>query len=79
MSITDVEKFLINNGFTIGDDVNSYANEQCNVVISISNEQYEVANNLGDVMYSENLNIYWLIGVLTYYNLIDRNYETQYK
>ena len=26
-------------------------------------------------MYSYDLNIYWLIGVLTYYNLIDKNYN----
>ncbi len=64
--------FLKRNGFKRM-EMGSYANENCNVVITSNN--YEVANNNGDTMYSDNHNIYWLIGVLTYYNYMDKQYK----
>ena len=68
----DVIAFLKKNGFK-RIEKNSYANNMCNVVISKTG--YEVANNNGDTMYSENLQIYWLIGMLTYYGFMDKNYN----
>jgi len=64
--------FLERNGFErIGED--SYSNEHCNVLIE--DYGYAVANNRGDTMYSDSFNIYWLIGVLTYYGYMNKNYK----
>lgn len=63
-----VNSFLERNGFFLVEE-NSYANSKCNVIITSDN--YEVANHEGDVTYSNDLNIYWLIGFLTYYNFIE--------
>ena len=49
------------------------ANDRCNVVFET--DHYAVANNQGDVMYSEDMNIYWLIGMLTYHGYMDKNYK----
>lgn len=67
----DIVNFLTANDFKKIDE-NSYANSLCNVVIE--KDHYAVANNNGDVMYSRDYNIYWLIGVLTYYGFISKNY-----
>lgn len=64
--------FLKKNGFKRMER-NSYANDRCNVVIH--SEYYAVSDNKGNAMYSANLNIYWLIGVLTYYGHINKDYE----
>jgi coproporphyrinogen III oxidase-like Fe-S oxidoreductase len=65
-------KFLEKNGFErIG--VANFANNRCNVVIS--QDGYAVSNNDGNTMYSNDHNIYWLIGVLTYYEYMDKNYK----
>lgn len=64
--------FLKKNGFK-RIERNSYANSMCNVVIDLWN--YSVADNTGNTMYSKDLNIYWLIGVLTYYGYMDKNYN----
>ena len=72
--------FLVKNGFTWMEK-NSYANDMCNVVyeeLKSDNKKigyYAVSNNNGDTMYSSTLEIYWLIGVLTYYGYIDKNYK----
>lgn len=63
--------FLKMNGFK-SMELGSYANDKCNVVITPNN--YEVANNNGDVVYSKDHSIYWLIGVLTYYRYIPKDY-----
>ena len=68
----EVIGFLKRNGFKRMEK-NSYANDMCNVVIKT--DGYEVANEFGDAMYSRGYNIYWLIGVLTYYSYIDKNYK----
>lgn len=64
--------FLLKNGFALIEGKNHYANDMCGVVINESN--IEVANNEGYVMYSQDLNIYWLVGYLTYSNFIPKNY-----
>ena len=67
-----VIEFLKRNGFK-KIEPNSYANDICNVVINDWN--YAVSNNRGDAIYSNDENIYWLIGVLTYYGYINKNYK----
>ncbi len=67
-----VEHFLEKNGF-IKVEENSYANDMCGVVIE--EDHYAISNNDGDTMYSPNLNIYWLIGVLTYLGYMNKNYN----
>jgi len=71
-TIKPIIEFLKRNGFE-KIEAGSYANNICNVVIK--NNSYAVSNNNGDAMYSKNLNIYWLIGVLTYYGYINKNYN----
>lgn len=50
-----------------------YGNGKCDVAIDLENEYYVVANAEGE-MCSDGLNIYWLIGVLTYYGHMSKNY-----
>jgi len=63
-------RFLKRNGFNRM-ETNSYANGVCNVVEE-GNAYYAVSNNAGDTIYSKDLNIYWLIGVLIYCGYIDK-------
>ncbi len=70
--MTKIIAFLKKNGF-IRMKKNSYTNDKCNVVI-LSNG-YCVADNSGYEMFSKNCNIYWLIGVLTYYDFIEKDYK----
>jgi len=65
-----VKEFLIKNGFSKVES-NHYVNYICEVVIM--KDCYNIIENNGSV-YSDGLNIYWLIGYLTYYDLIDKNY-----
>lgn len=67
----DVIKFLENNGFKKIEE-NSFANDKCGIVYE--DMKYTVSDNEGNTMYSENRNIYWLIGILTYYGFMDKNY-----
>ncbi len=71
-SINKVIEFLKRNGFEKMDK-NSYANDRCNVVFEENG--YSVANSNGDAIYSNDFNIYWLIGVLTYYGFIEKDYK----
>ena len=68
----EVIGFLKANGFK-KIEPGSYVNDICNVVIR--DGQYAVSNNNGDAVYSKDLSIYWLIGVLTYYGYMDKNYK----
>ena len=65
--------FLKLNGFTKHKD-GTLSNNKIKIVINKKN--YTLRSNDGTEMYSNDLNIYWLIGVLTYYDLIDKNYKT---
>jgi len=71
----DVIGFLEKNGFSKM-ETNSYANDLCNVrfMKDEGGEYYAVADNNGWAVYSPNLNIYWLIGYLTWYDFIPKNY-----
>lgn len=63
-------EFLKKNGFKSGHK-NVYYNGKCTVVITLID--FEVYHN-GYYISSPNLEIYWLIGYLTYNGLIDKNY-----
>ena len=67
----DIE-FLKANGFKRSKK-NVYFNNKCSIMINRGN--YGVMNNDWDTMFSNDLNIYWLIGVLTYYGYMDKNYK----
>lgn len=69
-----VIRFLKLNGFSKMEK-SSYANNLCNVVLN-KDGTYTVADNNGGCIYSNDGNIYWLIGVLTYYRYIDKNYKS---
>jgi hypothetical protein len=75
-----IEEFLIKNGFKTS-KLGWFVNTYCRIRI-VDNKYYEVKinNNLTDneesgSMFSNDLNIYWLIGVLTYNELINKNYK----
>ena len=74
--MTPVKNWLLLNGFKEMEK-NSYANDFCNVVINEEDECYEMADADGNVMYSPNLNIYWLVGILTWHDYIPRNYRKE--
>jgi len=63
--------FLKKNGFE-RIERNSYANKLCNVVIS--EKGFEVADNDGYCAYSNTLDLYWLIGYLTYNKFLEKQY-----
>jgi hypothetical protein len=65
-------EFLLKNGFE-RNETNSYTNNHCNVVFE--DDVIVVADNHGSTMYSKDFNMYWLIGVLTYYGHISRDYK----
>lgn len=67
-----IGKFLSANGFNLIEDDNHFANDMCGVVITKTN--IEVANNNGDVRYSKDLDMYWLIGILTFHGYLSKNY-----
>lgn len=71
--MNDVATFLINNGFHGTEIKNRYINDKCAVLINEEDEYYCVEFD-GYTCFSSDLIIYWLIGLLTYENLIDRNY-----
>ena len=66
-----VKEFLIKNGF-IEVGLNHYGNDKCDIKI-LYNRFYKIIED-GNSVYSDSLNIYWLIGYLTYYNFMDKNY-----
>ena len=68
-----VIQFLKRNGFRQkGVLENVLTNDKCEV--RLYDAQYEVEDQNG-VMYSDNLNIYWLIGVLTYRGYMKKEYK----
>jgi len=66
-----VKAFLRANGFSRSKK-NIYVNDKCSVMINLGS--YRVVANKWSV-FSNDLNIYWLIGVLTYYGYMDKNYK----
>jgi len=71
--MNEVTEFLEANGF-VEISENRYGNDMCSIVINKLN--YAITNiNNGDTIYGNDLSIYWLIGVLTYYGHIDKDYK----
>lgn len=79
MMYTSITDFLEENNFNKIDDYNC-SNEKCKIIIVTDGEIpfYIVRDNdkeNGDDWYSDNLNIYTLIGYLTYYGYMNKNYN----
>lgn len=85
-----IEKFLLRNGFS-NPKTNFFVNQYCDIEIieeikdsEISNEiysYYKITFRTKDyrenmIIYSDDLQIYWLIGALTYTGLMDKNYKS---
>ena len=75
-----IEPFLINNGFirddkkVIGGYWIRFINEnQCEIYIHEEQEHYKVVDKNGFHCYSDNLSIFWLIGILIYFGFIKPN------
>ena len=70
-----IGSFLLRNGFKgIGGD--SYSNSECTIIVT--EDQYEIQfieEGLEGSMYTDSLSIYHLVGILTWFNLIDKNYK----
>jgi hypothetical protein len=72
MQTNYIYNFLTKNGFHLVEN-NIYKNRKCKIIIH--SDCYEVKLKFKYSAHSDNLNIYWLIGYLTYYNLIDKDYK----
>lgn len=71
--MNDLAIFLVRNGLKRKSN-NIFVNTKCEVTIwNDYIEIYDVKEN--GSMYSPDLQIYWLIGVLTYNDFIDKNYK----
>lgn len=68
--------FLLKNGFEKKED-NVYTNPNCTVIVT--GDQYQVIFDYPEVgevsTYTDSLSMYHLVGILTWYDLIDRNYK----
>ena len=71
-----VGSFLLNNGFEKRED-NNYYNSECTVLVA--DKYYEVMFKDpicgGSSMFTDSWSIYHLIGILTWFDLIDKNYK----
>lgn len=70
-----VEKFLLANGFKLKSDIKNheYENDKCTLVIHSDCYAIYIKAEKG-FMFSKDLTIYWLIGVLTWMNIIPKDY-----
>lgn len=68
-------EFLKLNGFSLAKwSDNTYCNPFCCIIVTKS--KFEVYNaKTAAYMCNKDLNIYWLIGVLTYHGHLDKNYK----
>jgi hypothetical protein len=73
--LSEIRPFMLMNGFIEQPADNSFINDHC--AVEVQETGYAVCNNNGDCMYSDNHSIYWLIGNLTYYGYITKNYKQQ--
>ena len=75
----EVKNFLEANGFKKISTIhkasrkNTYFNDKCTIIITKKN--YIVIDNDFSTIISDSLNIYWLIGILTYREFMDKNYK----
>ncbi len=77
----DLIDFLKINGFTHNKEKHNFTNNHCIITIEQGFDEsgetcdyYCVDTNKG-TSYSYNLEIYWLIGYLTYYGYMDKDYK----
>ena len=75
-----IGQFLMKNGFKRGyhDEIRDhYYNNRCSIAISSSDEgsYIEIYQCKKGSVYNGTGHIYWLIGYLTYYDLMDKNYK----
>ena len=68
-----VKNFLLKNGFTMPMQ-DTFTNGKCDIGITQQGYKVYIVDDDG-FMYSENHEIYWLIGLLTCHGLIDKNYK----
>ena len=71
-----IGSFLLKNGFKgIGGD--SYSNSEC--IVIVLDDYYQIDFDYPEYgrvsTYTDSLSIYHLIGILTWYDLMDRNYK----
>lgn len=80
----NVIKFLTENGFTLREDLDGQvlSNGKCLIQIVPPSDKtvkgyyaVTIVSPQHGTIYSDDLNLYWLVGLLTWYNLIDRNYK----
>lgn len=75
-----VKEFLENNGFERDEHEPSiYRGKKCNVRIfhsyfTIASRDWPDTKDLG-FLHSKDLNIFWLVGALTWHGLIDKDYK----
>ena len=70
-----IEDFLLKNNFFKKDEKH-FQNDKCEIFINHPYYGiYFTYINKPIEMFSNDLNIYWLVGVLTWYDLIDKNYK----
>jgi len=67
-----ISEFLKKNGFKQDKDA-IYRNDKCMIIIYA--DSFEIVNNDDTSIHSFDLNIYWLVGVLTWYGYISKNYK----
>jgi len=71
-----IEEFLIKNGFAKKGEKH-FQNDYCEVIVLHRSPKdmpyYRVDTKEGSI-YSSDLNIYWLVGLLTWNNYIPKNY-----
>lgn len=75
----DIKEFLLKNGFTQTDRIR-FINDKCIVIVDEETNCYEIKFEVNDdqfTCFSQSLNMYWLIGFLTYNNLMDKNYSVE--
>jgi hypothetical protein len=70
-----IDFFLRINGFSSAIE-NQYSTSDCTVIVT--KDYYEIQfiqDGLEVSMYTDSLSIYHLVGILTWFNLIERNYK----
>lgn len=68
-----IEFLELNGFFKMKSKTTCYGNDK--IEVWIYEDHYAVGSNEEGWRYSENHNIYWLIGTLTYNGFMDKNYK----
>ena len=77
--LNNIEEFLLKNGFEKRKHNKSllrFENKRTTVIIVVQSDFIVVDNiKTNESYYSESINLFWLIEVLTYYDLINKDYK----